>query len=166
MSKINRPPLGLQQLLGSQNFGQNPTELEGSVRPSLDLLPFYGAPLLSSRTTEGVRATEGLITSIVFDRRVLLLGATFTCQLGSNGNYEAAITLNNVGGENPPDGHLIFEKAIGSYTTTNYFACGGMLPQPIIVNEGSYVSYYWTANAAGTGDTVDCSALFYDLQPS
>ena len=38
MTGINRPPLGLQDLLESQNFGANPRELLLEVRPTLDML--------------------------------------------------------------------------------------------------------------------------------
>lgn len=41
MSKINKPPLGLQDLLGSQSFGTNPGDLLQGVRPSLDMVPFW-----------------------------------------------------------------------------------------------------------------------------
>lgn len=37
MSQINRVPQGLQDLLGSQNFGDNPSELGSVVAPTLDL---------------------------------------------------------------------------------------------------------------------------------
>jgi hypothetical protein len=41
MGKINRPPIGLQSLLGSINFGVNPSELFETVRPTVDLFPFW-----------------------------------------------------------------------------------------------------------------------------
>lgn len=37
MSRINRVPFGLQDLLGSTNFGDNPSELAPVVAPTLDL---------------------------------------------------------------------------------------------------------------------------------
>ena len=61
MSRVNRPPLGLQGLLGSQNFGDNPDELLQGIRPSLDLLPFLGSGLLKRYSITGSRATAGSI---------------------------------------------------------------------------------------------------------
>lgn len=46
MSQINRPPIGLQSLLGSKNFGSNPNELSGAVLPMVDLFPFWGSQVL------------------------------------------------------------------------------------------------------------------------
>lgn len=41
MSKINRVPRGIQDLLGNTAQGQNPAELLQSVRPTFDLLPWW-----------------------------------------------------------------------------------------------------------------------------
>lgn len=41
MSRINRLAVGLQDFLGSKNFGDNPSELAQSVLPSLELFKFY-----------------------------------------------------------------------------------------------------------------------------
>ena len=43
MSRINRVPFGLQDLLGSQNMGDNPSELSRVVAPTLPMMPFYYA---------------------------------------------------------------------------------------------------------------------------
>lgn len=43
MATINRIPDGLQSLLGVKALGRNPQEIEGSVRPSIDLTEFYYA---------------------------------------------------------------------------------------------------------------------------
>lgn len=46
MSKINRPPIGLQYALGNTNFGDNPSELSGVTAPVMDLWPFLGVELI------------------------------------------------------------------------------------------------------------------------
>lgn len=46
MSKINSPPIGLQSLLGSKNFGENPDDLGQQVRPVVDMLPFWASQRL------------------------------------------------------------------------------------------------------------------------
>ena len=47
-SRINRPPVGLQDLLGSQSFGDNPNELLQFVTPTLDLEQFYESDLIDA----------------------------------------------------------------------------------------------------------------------
>lgn len=46
MSQINRPPKGLQDVLGSKNFGVNPNQLSQSVVPTVDIGQFYTADLM------------------------------------------------------------------------------------------------------------------------
>ena len=41
MSRINRLPWGLQDLLGSNSQGDNPSELMQDVRPQFDMLPLW-----------------------------------------------------------------------------------------------------------------------------
>lgn len=41
MSRIQSPPRGLQDLLGTQNFGQNPNELSQTVVPVVNMGNFY-----------------------------------------------------------------------------------------------------------------------------
>lgn len=57
MSQINRPPIGLQSLLGSKNFGQNPSDLSQQVLPTVDLFPFWATQQLrfakEEQTTAG-----------------------------------------------------------------------------------------------------------------
>ena len=48
MSTINRIPDGLQSLLGVKALGRNPQEIEGAVRPTIDLTSFY----LANKTLE------------------------------------------------------------------------------------------------------------------
>ena len=47
MSQITRVPFGLQDLLGSKNFGVNPTELGQQVNPTLEMFPFLAAERLT-----------------------------------------------------------------------------------------------------------------------
>lgn len=56
MSQVNKPPLGLQDFLGSQNFGKNPSELAQTLIPTLDLFPFLS--VYDLETTTG--ATESV----------------------------------------------------------------------------------------------------------
>jgi len=51
MSRINRLPRGLQDLLGSKNFGVNPSEMGQQVAPIHDLFPHWASERLVARTT-------------------------------------------------------------------------------------------------------------------
>lgn len=65
MSRINRVPFGLQDLLGSQNLGANPSSLLQEVRPTLDLFPFWAAERVTLRTdnTVAINNSSVIVTS-------------------------------------------------------------------------------------------------------
>lgn len=56
MSQINRVPRGLQDFLGSQNFGDNPSELGSVVAPVLDITDY----LKSERRFFNYNASAGV----------------------------------------------------------------------------------------------------------
>lgn len=60
MSQINRVPQGLQDLLGSKNFGDNPADLGSIVAPTLDLFTFLAGERLTWETSVGVVNTTGI----------------------------------------------------------------------------------------------------------
>lgn len=59
MSRINRLPWGLQNLLGSTAQGDNPSNLEESVRPILDVTPHYELERLNSQSVSGANTAIG-----------------------------------------------------------------------------------------------------------
>lgn len=59
MSRINQPPRGLQDLLGSQNFGDNPSDLAETVIPSLEMLDFLSAEKIDFERIAGSRTARG-----------------------------------------------------------------------------------------------------------
>lgn len=65
MSKINRVPFGLQDLLQSKNFGVNPSELLQEVRPSFDMLPFWLIDKLEVTSDVATASAIGPQTSII-----------------------------------------------------------------------------------------------------
>lgn len=65
MSRINRVPLGLQDLLGSQNFGDNPSELGSVVAPTLDMTNFLRAERRwFAQASAFAIAVDGQVTAI------------------------------------------------------------------------------------------------------
>jgi hypothetical protein len=60
MSRINRVPRGLQDLLGSHNLGVNPADMSEQVRPTIDMFPHWaGERLTTFRTTSADIAGTG-----------------------------------------------------------------------------------------------------------
>lgn len=79
MSQINRPPVGLQSLLGSQNFGDNPSDLAQQVLPQIDLFPFWAQQSLELAYETATSAGNGSIIELrVPDGKIWgMLGADF-----------------------------------------------------------------------------------------
>jgi len=64
MSRINRVPYGLQELLGSTAQGDNPSELLQEVRPAFDIEPYWHADRVVS--TDGSVAAIGIGAGLAF----------------------------------------------------------------------------------------------------
>lgn len=59
-SKVNTPPRGLQDFLGNVNQGVNPHELNHTVNPGVDLIPFWGVDKTTTTIASGsVNGTIG-----------------------------------------------------------------------------------------------------------
>jgi hypothetical protein len=168
MSQINRPALGLQQLLGSQNFGDNPNDLSQIVAPTLDMLPFFGSGILRLRRVSGQLAGEGEISSIQFDQPIALLSATAWCQAGLTGAGRVQLGVAISG---PPSNTLpvnqqhmlatgVFDS--GSAATQQPAACYSF-PGPLVVEPGTSIHSHWLYNSANDPAFVQLTVLFYDL---
>lgn len=165
MSRINRPPLGLQQILGSQNFGVNPTELKQDVQPTVDLLPFYGAGLLRGEEFVGSRNSEGLIGAIIPTSRFMLVGASCWCISSASGTLSPAVLLSGIAGDDPQNPHVLFRNNRDTVNTTNVASAGGILPFPIVFEQGAAIEFWWFANTASDTANLNCRVLYYDLDP-
>ena len=142
MSQINRPPLGLQQLLGSQNFGDNPAELGQVVAPTIDLLPFFGSGILRLRRVSGSRINEGEIVSLEFDEPVAVLSVAAWNDAGASA---AGVHVLGVAMSGPPSDNLPVDQqhmlGIGvplvNWPTTSQPAVSFSFPQPLVVEGGT-----------------------------
>jgi len=66
MSRINRVPKGLQDLLGSQNLGVNPSDLSAIVQTMHDMFPHWAADRLTTyRSPTATAAANTNVNSIV-----------------------------------------------------------------------------------------------------
>lgn len=59
MGAINKIPLGLLNMLGSQTGGKNPFDLAEVVRPTVDLTPFYHAQAFKTTAVSLAYAAVG-----------------------------------------------------------------------------------------------------------
>jgi len=163
MSKIHRPPRGLQHLLGSQSFGQNPDQLSQFVQPTIDLSGFYAAELLKVATDNGMITADGQIGEVVFTAPVALVAAGI--EMGAVAAAEEMafdIKLDNLGG-------VGFAVPVGSqgahtYQTGSTPTFGMLFPQPLVVPGGCAVQG-WVTSYAGAllGGTL--RVLYVDLNP-
>lgn len=169
MSQVNRPPTGLQQLLGSQNFGDNPDQLLNEVRPTLDLLPMYGSGLLRKKTGTGARTNTGEVCNIEFfgDAAIVAIGATaYNGVPTTNEQIEWSLGLKDISGDNPTEIITLKEFSHPSvpYTQTTEVTGGMVMPYPFVIQSGVKVTlkmdYY-----SGASISWRLSVLFYDLQP-
>lgn len=167
MSKINRPPLGLQQLLGSQNFGTNPADLEGKVRPTIELLPFYGAGVLRHAQTSGARVAAGDVCSVNLTGQVALLGLSMDCynNLTAAETLGVALSAGYIAG-NGSNQKFYFTSNLETYTNpASPVVATYTFPSPLIVEEGvTLFAEYWYKSTANS-ISARLSVLYYDLSP-
>lgn len=166
MSQINRPPLGLQQLLGSQNFGQNPRELAQTVQPTIDLFPFFGSGLLRVAEATGGRGDEGLICNVEFFGRVAVVSMSAHYQAGSTAVelIGFGFALSELAGDTPSDETYLKTWVPESWAATSHCTWGYTLPYPLLLESGAKLGAYYTS-FAGAADSLKLRVLYYDLEP-
>lgn len=164
MSKINTPPVGLQSLLGSQSFGDNPNDLLEQVRPIVDLTPFWGSNKLEVQWSSGNRAAPGNITSFAYDANFtrMLLGVSIYAPTPTAGTFRTAAYLNKANGLPSNQIHLIHTDDPVTIIANDEYGWSFWLPQPVLLEPGIgllFRSLQQTANA-----TFNCTAIFYRLE--
>lgn len=143
MSQINRPPIGLQSLLGSKNFGQNPSELAQQVVPTVDLYPFWASQQLRfNRDTVTAVAGQGSVveTTLPQDETWGILSVAFGAEIliSASDDFGIRIALDETitGTDNfvvafaeqsNPDGDfswVIWQPPVGFFLTPGYVIRG------------------------------------------
>lgn len=169
MSQINRPPGGLQQLLGSQNFGKNPDQLAQTVQPTLDLFPFFGSGLLRVVQSTGARVNEGLICNVEFFGRAAIVAVSLeqTTAMTAAEPCQVGFALTNIAGDNP-DTAVFFntQSNVGqSFNASSLPAWAFCFPNPLLVESGTKLGAYFNFYA-GVAETMRLRVLYYDLEPN
>jgi hypothetical protein len=163
MSKIHRPPRGLQHLLGSQSFGKNPDELSQIVTPGLDLTGYYAAELLKTQTVNTNVASDGVIGAIKFTAPVGLVAAGI--EMGALAAAETMafdIRLANLGGVGFST--VLSSSNAGDWDAGSTPTWGMMFPNMLIVPGGAEIQG-WLTNYAGALLGGTFRVLYVDLNP-
>ena len=168
MSAINRPPLGLQGLLGSKNFGDNPSELARTVQPTLDMLPFMGGTTLRGNRISGGRTTLGLIAQLPVPSDEVWAMIALSCGraagfTGGGGSIKVALSIDNTAG--PFSGHTQFisESPEETVAGTEWFTHSLMFPTPLWLEPNTDLSAYFTVNTLVNPDSMTLFALYYAM---
>lgn len=167
MSRINRPPLGLQGLLGSQNLGVNPDELGQQVLPTLDIFPFYGAQLTTHFSIPGGRTTEGTIVSKVIPAGEMwgLIGVGAVCAgiTGAGGDIQLSIQLAQLPGNAPGQFHPLVTGPLQTVNATNVPTLSLVLPFPLLLEPNTEIFLVADVNTLAAADSFRLSILYYKL---
>ena len=164
MSKINTPPIGLQSLLGSQSFGDNPDDLLNGVRGSLDLLPFYSAVKGRFKSNSGARGSAGSFCKTTMGGGVgnegeagLLLGASVNLAIIAGGaNFSGGIRLDNLPNISVPMWlqHTEYSTGTAPLPGSDFSALTWWAPQPIYLPNDAEVEAYATSLDANVTATL------------
>lgn len=167
MSQINTPPLGLQQLMGSQNFGDNPSDLAQQVIPTVDLTPFLATRKIRHKTTSGGRSDVGIISNIPIEGPSMLIGASMFLAggLAAPDTQAMMITMSGLPTQFGTPGVEIVLKAGPrvTYAAGETPGIDWQAPTPIIVDDGVTINGRWATPTGNSGDLVQLAVWFVDL---
>ena len=166
MSKINTPPLGLQSLLGSQSFGDNPDDLLQGVRPTVDMLPFYGVNSLKQDAATAARNTPGGLASFTYASGFtrMLLGVSVYAPTPVAGTYSTEAHILGFSGDGATYNFIIARDEPVVLAANSQYAWGYWLPQPIILEPDVTIAFRALQHTGGANVSFQCSYLYYELQ--
>lgn len=120
MGRVNTPPLGLQSLLGNQNFGDNPDDLSQTIRPVIDQTPFLGSTQIKySRDASSLNGVGVAVTTTVPQGEAwYILGVSLQIPGVTNaGQFQLGIALEDLPGFTPGQQHWL--ASMHNRVTTN-----------------------------------------------
>jgi hypothetical protein len=166
VSQINRPPQGLQYLLGSQNFGVNPNELITTIQPTVDVSDMLASQLVRSASGSGARVDEGEVCAIEFfdTVRLLSVSAYSSASLTSNEIIDASFNLTQISGDQPDRRKVIWATAHQlSWQAGAVPAYGFTLPEPMTLPAGAKLSFWFDYAVSPGPGTWYLEALYQQL---
>jgi len=144
MTGINRQPSGLLDFLQVQAGGRNPDDLAQTVRPVVDIEPFYWPDRLRG-FNESFSLTSGQIEAVTVPAgqvwKLLTVGHVTTDQLVINFNYVVTYGIEGIPGQG------LNGIEFGAYSSGNLQPTTGyngahfvQLPVPLIVTSGQVIT--------------------------
>lgn len=167
MSKINTTPVGLQDFLGSKNFGRNPSELGQVVSPSLDLKPFLGVYEQRLARATDLRTGVGVCCSLTVPEGeawyLIAVSARIDGAVAA-ANYRLAITLESpIGGIPTGIGMPLAEAGTGvNLVAGDLFGVVYRPSEPQILNSGTILNLHYYKNV-GVNQSGSLFAWYYAL---
>lgn len=177
MSQINRVPFGLQDLLGSQNFGDNPSELSQVVAPTLDMTPFLTAERTSYSYLSLTLAANAEIGTIVVPEGELWyclgVGSAMKANSGLPANAYgcriSAFAFNLPTSTDPAQSHamgrMVYDEPTpAALTTPQYQYASFEFPVPIPIFSGSSIRFYLSGSYGITAWAVKAHVRFIKVK--
>lgn len=168
MSRINQVPRGLQKLLGSQSFGDNPSNLVQDVQGQVALLDLFAADKLTFERTTNSAAGRGIVDNITVPSGELWMVHTVSCLLNGAAaadRYGISIRLDGLPGMQAGIG-LSMPIARADFTAA---AIGDLLScfqsfdaGHLILQGGNRVTAWFDVHPAGT-DSLDLMVWYAKL---
>lgn len=166
MSRVNQPPIGLQDFLGNQNFGENPNTLSSTLLPSVDLTPFLGSQQLSFARNSGSRSGVGVAVS----QTVPQGEAWFMLSVAVNQNTSVTagaqcvgITLTNVPGL-PGISIKLATSQYVSIGVNEFVPAVWQPPIPVMFEAGTTINCHAFAIPGAGPDFYEITSMFYRLK--
>jgi hypothetical protein len=166
MSQINRPPQGLQFLLGSQNFGVNPNELITTIQPTVDVSDMLASQLVRSASGSGSRVDEGEVCAIEFfdTVRLLAVSAYTSAALASNEIIDVSFALTQISGDQPDRRKILWSSNQQlTWNAGGVPAYGFTLPEPMTLPAGSKLSFWFDYAVTPGAGSWYLEALYQQL---
>ncbi len=169
MSRINRPPKGLQGLLGSQSFGSNPDELLQEVRPSIELFPFWGAELLRHKIINGGRTTNGVIAQHLVPTDEVWAMKQVSCYriAGFTGagphTLQVGLEFSSISGAGASVSPFEVSPVYADLDGTTSFVVSKHFDTPFLLEPNTLVSARALRNTLANPDVMAVSVLYFAL---
>ncbi len=174
-TKINQASIGLQALLGTQSFGDNPDALSQVAIPSVDLLPFLGAHRVQSTRGSASRSLAGFASVVtvpegehwlpiylsggMLGMNALDIGTPMTIAVSLRIRSKSAGTAFT---------SIVFEKkdVVDELTAGGGSAVylGGFVPNSFLLGPGSTVETYCDQISSVNAQSYETIATYYRLK--
>lgn len=170
MSQINRPPRGLQDLLGSLNFGKNPANLDQNVWPGIDMLAFWAldAQFVRRDTGGDLTTPAAVVNSYDVPFGEVWVPITFSCKcaytnVGDQGGFTLELDRHGpVSGSLPAVGQVL-AQADGppALVIGHVFSASFTWDRPILYPSGTRFRVLTAYNIVAVGPTSATTTLHY-----